>query len=205
MDYHVVSHVIWPWCGDSAGRTWNLPGQQWAKKTHSAQVAQYASGSIKSKIEVNSQVAGTIWKSPPVFCPRRNVMLTELLQSWKMSPGIGRLEMTARIFLPAAWQVHDAVVFSNIRWQDHMLGNKNDYLPGHPIHLHGYVQYIPMMFGIAFMMVGWSYTMTIAWKLTMAYNISSQIPWYAIIVITYPIVSRPIITICHSSFFITMV
>jgi hypothetical protein len=95
--------------------------------------------------------------------------------------------------------------FSNIRWQDHMLGNKNDYLPGHPIHLHGYVQYIPMMFGIAFMMVGWSYTMTIAWKLTMAYNISSQIPWYAIIVITYPIVSRPIITICHSSFFITMV
>ena len=61
MDYHVVSPVIWPWCGDSAGRTWNLPGQQWAKKTHSTQVAQYASGSIKSKIEVNSQVAGTIW------------------------------------------------------------------------------------------------------------------------------------------------
>lgn len=68
--------------------------------------------------------------------------------------------------------------FPNVRWQDHMLGNKNDYLPGHQIHLYGYVQYIPMMFEIAFMMVGWSYTMTIACKLTMAYNISSQIPWY---------------------------
>ena len=183
MDYHVVSHVIWPWCGDSAGRTWNLPGQQWAKKTHSAQVAQYASGSIKSKSTAKLLVQ--YGSHPQCFAPPEMWCLQSCYRAEKWAQESDGSKWRLGFFLPAAWQVHDAVVFSNVRWQDHMLGNKNDYPFAWicTVYTHDV--------GIAFMMVGWSYTMTIACKLTMAYNISSQIPWYAIIVITNPLYPAP--------------